>query len=135
MNTQPKRKILLAEDDSDDAFFFSDFLHNRTDLELLPSVTNGVEVIDYLDSILLISDFPDVILLDQNMPKLSGKETLNHIKSNARYNSIAVVMYSTYVGPQLTEECLTLGAMLVETKPITKEGYNKMMDSILKTIK
>lgn len=131
---QPKRKILLAEDDSDDAFFFFNFLHHRADLKLLPSVTNGVEVIDYLDGISLISDFPDVILLDQNMPKLSGKETLNHIKSNARYNSIAVVMYSTYVGPELTEECLQLGAVLVEMKPITKDGYNKMMDAILETI-
>ncbi len=134
MNTQPKRKILLAEDDSDDAFFFFDFLRNRSDLELLPNVTNGVEVIDYLNGIASINDFPDVILLDQNMPKLSGKETLNYIKSNARYNKIAVVLYSTYVGPQLTEECLKLGAALVEIKPITQEGYNKMMDAILEVV-
>lgn len=131
MTTQPIRKILLAEDDSDDAFFFFDFLRNRADVNLLPSVTNGVEVIDYLESVLSKNDLPDVIVLDQNMPKLSGIETLDYIKSSEKYSNIAVAIYSTYVGPQLVEKCLQLGAAIVETKPVTKEGYNKMMDAIL----
>ncbi len=134
MTTQLKHKILLAEDDSDDAFFFFDFLSNRPDVDLLPSVTNGVEVIDYLDGIGSSDDLPDVIVLDQNMPKLSGKETLESIKSNAKYGNIAVAIYSTYVGPQLVDECLQLGAAIVETKPATKEGYNKMMDAILEAV-
>jgi len=131
MDTQHKRKILLAEDDSDDAFFFFDFLHNRSDVDLLPSVTDGVEVIEYLNATSSAGDLPDVIVLDQNMPRLTGKETLDHIKSSEKYGNIAVAIYSTYVGPQLIEECLQLGAVIVETKPVTKEGYNKMMDAIL----
>ncbi len=131
---QLKRKILLAEDDSDDAFFFFDFLHNRSDINLLPSVTNGMEVIDYLNGVPSANDLPDVIVLDQNMPKLSGKETLDYIKSSEKYGNIAVAIYSTYVGPQLVEECLKLGAAIVETKPVTKEGYNKMMDAILEVV-
>ncbi len=130
MNTQPKRSILLAEDDSDDTFFFFDFLHHRTDADLLPGVTNGVEVLDYLSSI-GDNDLPDVIILDQNMPKLSGIEALKAIRSNARYARIAIVMYSTYVGPQLADECLTLGATSVETKPLNRAGYNAMIDGIL----
>lgn len=134
MKSQPKRKILLAEDDSDDAFFFFDFLHNRADVDLLPSVSNGVEVIDFLNNVASDDELPDVIVLDQNMPKLSGRETLDYIKSNKKYGNIAVAIYSTYVGPQLAEECLKLGAALVETKPISKEGYNKMMDAILDVV-
>lgn len=131
MKTQPKRKILLAEDDSDDTFFFFDFLGKRSDIALLPSVTNGVEVIDYLNDTNSEGELPDVIILDQNMPKLSGKETLKALKSTSQYASIAVVIYSTYVGPQLADECLKLGATLVETKPVTKNGYNKMIDNVL----
>ena len=134
MNTQQKRKILLAEDDSDDTFFFFDFLRHRPDIDLLPSLTNGMEVIDYLNSIRSANDLPDIIVLDQNMPKLSGKETLAFIKSNERYATVAVAIYSTYVGPQLTEECLKLGAALVEGKPVSGEGYNKLMDAILKVL-
>ena len=131
MNTQLKRTILLAEDDSDDTFFFFDFLGHRTDVDLLPGVTNGVEVLDYLHSIAANDALPDVIILDQNMPKLSGIETLKAIRANDRYARIAVVMYSTYVGPQLAEECLTLGATSVETKPVNRAGYNAMIDTIL----
>jgi CheY-like chemotaxis protein len=135
MTTQPKWKILLAEDDSDDAFFFFDFLRNRPDIDLLPSVTNGVEVIDYLNRASKTGTLPDIIVLDQNMPKLSGKETLQSIRANQLFQDIAVAIYSTYVGPQLTEECLQLGANLVETKPATREGYNQMMDSILEVVR
>lgn len=131
MNTPPKRKILLAEDDSDDVYFFVDFLGDRADISLLPSVTNGVDVLDYLNNAEADADLPDVIMLDQNMPRLSGKETLEAIKSTVRYSDIIVVIYSTYVGPQLTDECLKLGATLVETKPVTRDGYNQMIDTVL----
>jgi CheY-like chemotaxis protein len=133
-DTQPRHKILLAEDDGDDAAFFFDFLQHRSDVVLLPSVTNGVEVIDYLESVSSAEELPDVIVLDQNMPKLTGLETLQFIKANDRYANIVVAIYSTYAGQQLTEECLKLGASLVETKPFSKEGYNDMLDNILKAL-
>lgn len=129
--TVMKRKILLAEDDSDDTFFFFDFLRHRTDVDLLPSVTDGIQVMDYLEGTTSPDALPDIIILDQNMPRLTGKETLESIRANKKYGNISVAIYSTYVGPQLTEECLELGATLVETKPTTKEGYNQMMDAIL----
>lgn len=131
MTTQPKRTILLAEDDSDDTFFFFDFLRHRTDIDLLPCVTNGVEVLDYLTNIDDDDALPDVIILDQNMPKLSGIEALKAIRANDRYARISVVMYSTYVGPQLAGECSALGATSVETKPVNQAGYNAMIDAIL----
>ena len=69
------KKVLLAEDDIDDRWFFMDFLKERTDIELLSSVTNGVEVLDYLEEV-PEDKLPNIIILDQNMPKLNGKVTL-----------------------------------------------------------
>jgi CheY-like chemotaxis protein len=129
-NSQPI-KILLAEDDGDDRAFFSEFLGDRADIDLLPMATNGAEVLDYLQAAQTSDGRPDLIVLDQNMPKLNGKETLKALKSAGGYPAIPVVIYSTYVGEQLLKECLTIGAALVIAKPDSPEGYGQMMDEIL----
>ena len=126
------KKVLLAEDDIDDRWFFMDFLKERTDIELLSSVTNGVEVLDYLERV-SEERYPDIIILDHNMPKLNGKETLMELKTNVKYNKIGVVVYSTYMDVKLVEECTSLGAVMVHAKPVSAEGYNQMIDDILNT--
>jgi CheY-like chemotaxis protein len=123
--------ILLAEDDGDDRTFFLEFLGDRTDIVLLPMVSNGAEVLAYLQAPQPPDARPDIIVLDQNMPKLTGKETLKALKSAEAFAAIPVVIYSTYVGPHLVDECLGLGARLVLSKPDSPEGYNAMMDEIL----
>ena len=125
------KKILLADDDVDDRWFFVDFLKHRTDLEILSSMTNGKELIEYLDGISDDTNFPNLIILDQNMPKLNGKETLSILKNNVRYNKIDIIIYSTYTDQQLVEECMSLGAALVLAKPVSSEGYNHMISDIL----
>lgn len=130
----PVKNILLAEDDGDDRLFFAEFLGDRPDIRLLPAVTNGAEVIEYLTALPPDGDRPDVIVLDQNMPKLTGKETLALLKSQplvSQYDGIPVVIYSTHTGPELVRDCLALGAALVVPKPDSPEGYNEMMDEIL----
>jgi DNA-binding NarL/FixJ family response regulator len=48
---------------------------------------------------------------------------------------MTVVIYSTYVGQELIDECLKMGASLVKSKPVSKDGYNEMMDEILAVCK
>jgi len=124
------KKILLAEDDIDDREFFHDFLCNRKDIELLPIVENGDEIIQYLEGLSDVTSLPDVIILDQNMPKRSGLKTLQYLKENERYNHINVVIYSTFADENLTEKSFSLGANSVITKPTNMEGYHKMIDEV-----
>ena len=128
------RKVLLVEDDSDDQLLFQTFFSDRKDISLLPPLTNGLELIEYLRGISDNTDLPDLIVLDQNMPKMNGKQTLDFLKSNARYSKIPVVIYSTYTDNTLVVDCKKLGADLVAVKPIDREGYQKMMDDFLRVI-
>jgi len=128
-------KILLADDDIDDRFFFSDFLKHRQDIEILASVTDGFEVINYLDQITGESNYPNLIVLDQNMPKLNGRETLQAIRKNEKYKGIAVVVYSTYMDQNLIDECSCYDVASVYTKPFSLDGYNQMMDDIMTSIR
>jgi CheY-like chemotaxis protein len=127
-----KRRILLAEDDEDDQEFFHEFLKDRTDIILMPIAENGLVVADLLEGITDGSQLPDLIILDQNMPKRNGLQTLQFLKKDKRYAHIPVIIYSTYTDETLIQSGSDMGACGVVTKPVTKEGYHEMMEAFLK---
>ncbi|HVF97021.1 MAG TPA: response regulator [Flavisolibacter sp.] len=124
---QPK-KILLAEDDADDRLFFFDFLHQRKDISLLKAVENGEEVFAFLEK---AEGLPDLIILDQNMPRCNGLQALEMLKSKSAYVDIPVFVYSTHANERLRQQSMALGAALVLPKPLTFEGYHEMVDAFL----
>jgi len=126
-----RKKILLAEDDPDDQILFYDFLSHREDIHILPAVENGVELLDLLDATKDDKELPHLIILDQNMPKKNGLQTLAILKAHERYYRLPVVIYSTYIDEQLEKPCLQLGACMVYGKPHTKAGYEKMLNAFL----
>ena len=121
--------ILLAEDDKDDQDFFFNFLRDRTDIKLLPAVENGEEVLAYLDR--EDSDLPTAIILDQNMPKMNGLQTLYSLRGNDRYADLLLVVYSTYADDNLINQSIAAGASMVLSKPTTAAGYHELIDRIL----
>ena len=124
-----RKKILLAEDDKDDQDFFQDFLHEREDIHLLPIANNGEELLAYLDK---TTELPDAIILDQNMPKLNGLQTLQHLKDSNRYSNITVMVYSTSTDETLIQKSNMLGATLVVSKPSSYKGYQHMIDELIR---
>jgi CheY-like chemotaxis protein len=119
-----------VEDDPDDRVLFDIFYAHRDDVEFLPSVPGGVELIQFLERASDI-DLPSMIILDQNMPMMNGKQTLKYLKTHERYSDIPVMIYSTYTDNNLICECMDLGAARVVAKPIDDEGYQRMMDEFL----
>ena len=128
------KKVLIAEDDEDDQTLFYYYLQNRKDIVLLPMTENGVELIEALTRITNTDDLPDLIILDQNMPKKNGLQTLQFLKSRSTYKKIPVMVCSTYLDQSLINSCTTCGASAVITKPVTQEGYNDMINTFLGAI-
>jgi CheY-like chemotaxis protein len=124
------RKILLAEDDTDDQKLFCDFLSHRKDFVLMPVAENGVELMNVLEKT-TNEELPHIIILDQNMPKSNGLQTLAALKAEDRYAHLPVVIYSTYADEQLISNSKAAGAALVLSKPVSKKGYEEMIDAIL----
>jgi CheY-like chemotaxis protein len=126
-----QRRILLAEDDRDDQQFFYDFLKFRNDISLMPVAEDGAALVATLENITADSSLPHLIILDHNMPKMNGLQTLRFLKENKRYSSIPVMIYSTFTDKALIEKAVAAGACLVLPKPVTKEGYDKMINDLL----
>jgi CheY-like chemotaxis protein len=125
------KRVLFADDDADERDLFESAYQDRTDIVILPSLENGSEVIQMLNSITDDDDLPDIIILDQNMPLMTGKQTLAFLKSHKRYGKIPVCICSTYADDRLIEDCTKLGAFKISSKPITDEEYQQMMDRFL----
>lgn len=90
--------ILVAEDDVDDQLLLKDaFEDNRINTKL-HFVSNGIELMNFLKSAnqeVYSNSFPNIILLDLNMPKMDGRETLSYLKNHDVYKKIPVIILST----------------------------------------
>ncbi len=128
------KKILLAEDDADDQELFREFLMDYNGIDIMPMIDDGTELIKYLENITSTSNLPDIIILDQNMPKQGGLQTLQMIKGDERFNHIPIMVYSTFIDRQLQKIYNDAGAVIVITKPVTKNGYHQMMDEFLSQV-
>ena len=62
---------------------------------------------------------PELLLLDLNMPRMNGRQTLMHLKNDARYSDIAVIIYSTSINPVEKEICMAQGAQAYIAKPVS----------------
>src|SRR5689334_14798899 len=130
-----RKKILLAEDDQDDQELFFEFLADRQDIHLLTPVENGEVLLEHLRSITDRVNLPDAIILDQNMPKCNGLQTLQILKGSDAYVHIPVMIYSTYTDLTLIRKGINSGAVLVMNKPSDTEGYQNLIDELLRTLK
>lgn len=121
--------ILIAEDDADDRFLLQAAFEENGFSDRLHFVENGVEVLEYLNSIRQPDEkqFPRFILLDLNMPKKDGREVLKELKQHPVLKKIPVVIFSTTNNEQEMRRCYELGANSYITKP-------NSFESLLKTV-
>lgn len=86
-------KILLADDDKDDRFFFEKALSEISIASDLSIAHDGEQLMQHLSENL--KNLPDVLFLDLNMPRKNGFECLTEMKENKKLKHIPVVMFST----------------------------------------
>lgn len=122
-------KVLLAEDDEDDQFFFSDALAGLPFPTELTIVSNGKDAVEKLSH---ADNKPDIIFLDLNMPKMNGKECLKMIRTNKSYKSIPCIILSTSSAHAEIEETYYAGANLYLLKPNEGSNLLKMVNKVLK---
>lgn len=127
-----KSLILVADDDSDDRFLLQSAFEEHGDQEKLEFVENGIEVMEFLEAASSRSDhhFPELIMLDLNMPKMNGKEVLSEIKNHPVLKRIPVIIYTTTRNEIEIRKCYELGANTYIVKPISFEGLRDVVTNI-----
>jgi CheY-like chemotaxis protein len=128
--------ILLAEDDSKDFEIFSYALRQNGVLANIQRVHDGQEAIHYLEGRLPFSDrlahpFPDLIILDLKMPRLSGLEVLQWRKKHPECARLPVVMLSGSGLQHDVNEAYKLGVNSYFSKPASVERLQKLLRRIV----
>ena len=118
-------KMLFADDDAEDRTIVSDVCDELGFSESVAIVNDGEEVLSFLDA--LDDNLPDLIVLDVNMPRLDGKQTLQRLKQSPRYAHIRVVMLSTSANPLDLRQCMLIGASHYYTKPRSYDKYVELI--------
>ena len=95
-------KVLLAEDDSDDRFFFEKALKEIPITTHLTTVHDGEQLMNYLNE--HSGDLADILFLDLNMPRKTGLECLTEIKQSKKLKGLHVVTFSTFYARYINYE-------------------------------
>ena len=128
LKNNPKTiNILLAEDDVDDRDFFEQAIKEMDFNCKLNFVTNGRELIDYLDE----SEVPHIVFLDLNMPIVSGMEALKILRHNQKYSRLVIAIYSTSSNERDIEFTLAQGANCYIIKPNKFSKLKKILKHVL----
>ncbi len=129
-------KILYIEDDPDDIYIFADVLEksalNRYDLV---TFNNGSDALEYLKAIDSEKELPDVIILDINMPKMDGLETLGKIQKERMLKEIPSFILTTTNNPEFKLQSRLLGCKGYYPKPARFKDFEKIIDEILNAVK
>ena len=127
-------QILIAEDDADDRYLIGTAFAEKGYSEKIDFVENGVELLSYLENILLIGpdekNLPCVILLDLNMPKKDGREALKELKQHPIFKKIPVIVFTTTKNEIEIKRCYELGANSYVVKPLTFDDLLSVVENI-----
>jgi CheY-like chemotaxis protein len=128
-----EEQILLSVEDSDSDFH----LIKMAVRDLGPNLTvfrayDGEQAIAFLNQ---SGDYksvprPHLVLLDAQLPRLSGLQVLEHIKSSEALRSIAVVMFTSFSDPQEVQQALKLGADTVLRKPVRFDEFREKLQIV-----
>ena len=107
--------IVIIDDDSEDQEVFIDAVKEIDDSILCLGFDSGEEAIKIMKAEAI--EVPDLIFLDLNMPRFSGKQCLAEIKKLKKLCHTPVIIYSTSSDKKDEEETRKLGASFFLTKP------------------
>jgi DNA-binding response OmpR family regulator len=124
-------RILLVEDDPDDVDLLESALRENNIGFQSTVIAQGDQVLKHLQ---LCKIFPDIIILDLNLPKMHGKEILTQIKSSDIIKQIPVVILTTSSAPADRSFCLQAGASAFLIKPVTLAEFNAAVQTIISLV-
>ena len=126
MNSKPT--ILVVDDESMNRQIVLDILEQSGEDYSILSANNGRVALDIIKRLV-----PDLILMDWNMPELSGIETVKQLKADEYTHEVPVLMVTSVSSSEKLQEAFESGVVDYITKPVNKIELLARVKSALKT--
>lgn len=130
MESDPQ--IFIVDDDSDDRHFLHQALEHQGFKGKVYEFENGAELLNNLTT---GSEFPELILLDLNMPVKNGFQTLKELRENNNWKDIDVAVLTASSRNADMEECNAMGCSSFFTKPLSLSGYESLASQLIDHIR
>lgn len=129
------KNILLVEDNPDDEILTVHALKMSGVCNNIVVVHDGVEALEYLFATGQYADrnsrdFPTVVLLDLNMPRMGGLEVLSKLRADPRTQRLPVVILTTSREEQDLLAAYDRGANSFVRKPVDFEEFTEAAKSL-----
>jgi CheY-like chemotaxis protein len=115
--------FILADDSNDDARILRMALERVGADVALESVKNGEALLKRLEQ----GPRPVLLLLDINLPMLSGLEALQRLKAEPRWKGIPAVIWTTSKNPEDVRKAYSLGAASYFAKP---DSFDELVEML-----
>ena len=130
--TESELRVVITDDSINDHFFIKKALTEHGNIQVT-SLYDGEELINYLLKRDKYKDSdhktPHIVLVDVNMPRLSGFETLQQLDQYPEMKDIFFVIFSSYYDNQ-TFQSKNLKVVFYN-KPMSLQGYKEVLDKII----
>ena len=128
-------QILLVEDNADDELLTIEALKNNHLANDIIVARDGQQALDYLfaegdHSVRDISQQPQIILLDLNLPKISGLDVLRRIRQHEHTRYIPTIILTSSSMEMDMIESYDLGANSYLCKPIDFDSFSEVIKQI-----
>lgn len=121
------RKVLYVEDNVDAVIFVKQIVNKIGDYEL-KVIENGSDILKLTSDINYIKEnMPEIILLDINLPGMNGFEILKHIRAQAKFKNIPVIMFTSSESKPDVEQSYACGANAYLVKPSSLESLQVVL--------
>ena len=125
LEDSPARSVLCIEDNPSNLMLIEVIMAKRPDFTLR-TATEGVVGLQLANQ-----DPPDVILLDLNLPDITGEEVLATLQASSRTRDIPVIVVSADAIPHQVSKVLDSGATAYLTKPLHIPEFLRVLNEVL----
>jgi chemotaxis family two-component system response regulator Rcp1 len=126
------RDVLLVDDSPGDVRLMQEVFREVTETTRLHVACDGVDAMAFLrrEGPHLNAPRPVLILLDLNMPRMDGREVLEHIKSDPKLKNIPVVVLTTSESEEDITACYERQANSYLSKPANLGEFDCLVRSL-----
>ncbi|GAB3758680.1 response regulator [Spirosoma pomorum] len=122
--------VFIADDDEDDHYLLQTaFQEHCPDCQLY-FANDGLKLLEALSQSPLP---PSLIILDLNMPRLDGFETLQVLRHNSLYAQTPIVILTTSDSQHDRRQAFNLQANEFVTKPLSLSGLGHLVQQFRRT--
>ncbi len=124
--------ILLIEDNEGDILLTTEAFEDSRIVNKITAIKDGKEAIIFFESLNNRNkeEIPHLVLLDINLPKMSGHEVLIYLKQHEKYKSIPVIMLTTSSSQKDILLCYKNYVNCYITKPIDVADFMQAIAKI-----